>query len=623
MTKEDLIQLKQKISQLSEKEKKERDLYLRGLTAGEIQGPPTGYASIDKPWLKYYPKKGITTDVSAMTAYELIYNKMKNKQNYIALNYFGRKISYKELFKNIERVAKSLKANGVKKGDIVTMAMPTSPETVYLFYALNRIGAISNCVDPRMTTEGFKDTLKSTNSQHLITLDMCEPIISEVVKEMNLDTIISVSPVESAPLPIKLLGKSRVKSKFMPWDEFIKSGKNYCGKIDEPYEKDTPATIVHTGGTTGTPKGVVLTNDNFNTMAVTQEISNLNLEEKDKFLTFLPPFTAYCLVNAIHDPLYLGFENVLIPKFEVSDFPKLMKKYRPNHVLSGPILWDAFIKSPLHQNENLSYMKSPISGGDALNIELEKQINKFFEEHGSNVPIAQGYGMSEVSAAAVYSKKDCYKTGSVGIPYVKNNIGIFNPDTGEEMRYNEEGEICIATPTLMLEYYNNQTETEKVIEVKEDGSRWIHTGDIGKMDEDGNIYIVGRMKRMIVRNGNKLFPSNIENIMMRNPAIDSCAIVQMEDEVERHVPIAHVVLKPEFAGMENEIISTVEQEIAAEMPDFNIPSTYVFRDELPLTDLQKIDFKQLEADSKDYIGVNGKVNFRSPGTSRQFKKNPN
>lgn len=620
MTKEQLIELKEKLSKLSEEEKKQRDQYLRQLATGEIQGPPTGYASIDKPWLKYYPEHGITTNVPKVNAYNLIYNKMKNKQNYVALNYFGRKITYKEMFENIERVAKSLKANGIKKGDIVTMAMPTSPETVYLFYALNRIGAISNCIDPRLTVEGLKATLQATNSKHLIALDMCEPIIEEVKKDLNLGLIVSVSPVESAPLPIKLLGKKKSKTNLVSWTKFIKDGKNYIGKIDEPYEPNMPATIVHTGGTTGAPKGVVLTNENFNTMAVTQEISDLNLAEKDKFLTFLPPFTAYCLVNAIHDPLYLGFENVLVPKFEVSDFSKLMKKFKPNHVLSGPILWDAFIKSPLHQNEDLSYLKSPISGGDALNIELEKQINDFFAKHKCETPITQGYGMSEVAAAAVYSKKESYKTGSVGIPYVKNTISIFDPETGEEKQYNEEGEICISTPTMMLEYYDNPTETDKVIETKEDGRRWLHTGDIGRIDEDGNLFIVGRMKRMIVRSGNKIFPSNIENIIKRNPAIDSCAVVQMDDEVERHVPIAHIVMKKEFEGIESEIIPMIQQEIATEMPAFNIPVTYVFRDELPLTGLQKIDFKQLEKDSEAYVGTTEKIKIVRNEQQKELQK---
>ena len=439
---------------------------------------------------------------------------------------------------------------------------------------------------------------------------MCEPVIEKVTEILPLESVVSVSPVESAPLPIKVLAKAKSskQNKFMDWNVFIKKGASYFGKIDEEYEENHPLTIVHTGGTTGKPKGVVLTNENFNNMALTQVLCDLGFEAGDRFLTFLPPFTAYCLVNAIHDGLYLGWHNILIPTFQPSDFPMLMKKHKPNHVLSGPILWDAFIKSKIQEKENLKYLKSPISGGDALNIELEKQVNKFFENHGSKATITQGYGMSEISAAAFYSKASAYKPGSVGIPYIKNNVGIFDPNTGEELPFNEDGEICISSPTLMLEYYRNPEETAKVIEVKEDGERWIHTGDIGRVDEDGNLYIIGRMKRMIVRNGNKLFPSNVENIVMQNPAINNCAIVQMPNKLERHVTVAHVVLKEEFVGMEEEIIAQIEEEIAQELPEYNIPYTYVFRENLPITGLNKIDFKKLEEQSKSYADVMGKVN---------------
>ena len=232
--------------------------------------------------------------------------------------------------------------------------------------------------------------------------------------------------------------------------------------------------------------------------------------------------------------------------FDPKDYPKLMKKYRPNHVLSGPILWDFFIKSDLISKEDLSYLKSPISGGDVLNPELEKQINEFFKEKGCNYNVIQGYGMTEVSAAAIYSRPEAYKLSSVGIPYIKNNVAIINPDDCSEVNYNQEGEICLATPTMMLEYLNNKKETSNVIEIGKDNIRWIHTGDIGKIDEDGNIYVLGRMKRLIVRNGNKIFPSTVEEEILKTGLIESCAVVQMDNDDERHVPVAHIILKKEM-----------------------------------------------------------------------------
>lgn len=605
---EDLTKLKEKISQLSSEEKKLRDLYLRDISLGNICGPITGYASIDKPWLKYYEKIGITKEIPKVKAYDLIHNKYANNKELISLNYFGKKITYYEMFNNIEMVAKSLKKIGVQKGDIVLMALPTIPEMVYVFYALNRIGAIVDTVDPRIKSDRYKQIISETNAKYLFAIDMCYPTISSLLKEVDLSKVILTSATTSLPLPIKMLSllknKNRYKitdNKIIDWSDFIKLGQNYLGEVDCKYSADMPVVIVHTGGTTGEPKGVILTNENFNTMAVTQEISGFNSQEKDKFLTFLPPFIAYCLVNAIHDPLYLGFENILIPKFDASDFPNLMYKYKPNHVLAGPILWDYFIKNKKIQKEDLSYLKSPISGGDVLNIELEREINNFFKQHNCNIPIASGYGLTEVSAAAIYSKSTAYKEGFVGIPYVKNNVSVFVPGTKEELPYNQEGEICISTKTLMKEYFNNHSATANIIKKLADGERWIYTGDLGIIDHDGSIKVSGRIKRLIVRNGNKIFPSDVENIILQNQLINRVSVVSMPSSEERNVPVAYLTIKPTGMGFENDIVDNIELAIRNKLPDFNVPVKYIFKLELPLTNINKIDFKKLEQESLKYL----------------------
>lgn len=605
---EDLTKLKEKISQLSSEEKKLRDLYLRDISLGNICGPITGYASIDKPWLKYYEKIGITKEIPKVKAYDLIHNKYANNKELISLNYFGKKITYYEMFNNIEMVAKSLKKIGVQKGDIVLMALPTIPEMVYVFYALNRIGAIVDTVDPRIKSDRYKQIISETNAKYLFAIDMCYPTISSLLKEVDLSKVILTSATTSLPLPIKMLSllknKNRYKitdNKIIEWSDFIKLGQNYFGEVDCKYSADMPVVIVHTGGTTGEPKGVILTNENFNTMAITQEISGFNSQEKDKFLTFLPPFIAYCLVNAIHDPLYLGFENILIPKFDASDFPNLMYKYKPNHVLAGPILWDYFIKNKKIQKEDLSYLKSPISGGDVLNIELEREINNFFKQHNCNIPIASGYGLTEVSAAAIYSKSTAYKEGFVGIPYVKNNVSVFVPGTKEELPYNQEGEICISTKTLMKEYFNNHSATANIIKKLADGERWIYTGDLGIIDHDGSIKVSGRIKRLIVRNGNKIFPSDVENIILQNQLINRVSVVSMPSSEERNVPVAYLTIKPTGMGFENDIVDNIELAIRNKLPDFNVPVKYIFKLELPLTNINKIDFKKLEQESLKYL----------------------
>ena len=597
-------------------ELQKHDLYLRGLATGEIQGPPTGYPSKDKPWLKYYPEEAIVSNIPKMKAIDYIYERNKDYLNQIALSYFGKNVSYDELFSNIDRVAKAFKNKGIKSGDVVTMAMATTPEMVYILYSLNKIGAVVNIIDPRLTTDEIKEKVNASSSKIFIGLEMS---IENILPEKNnttLEDLIVVSPLESAPFLLKLIGKSKEKkyknSEVQTWDEFVSLGNEYEAQIDEKYIENSPAVILYTGGTTGSPKGVILTNENLNTMALTQEVSGFNLEREDRFLNFLPPFSAYSIVNAIHDPLVLGFKTTLVPLFKPEDFPKLMRKYKPNHVLSGPILWDIMMNDKKSQKISLEYLKSPISGGDSLQIETEKEINKYLEDRGCKHKLQQGYGMTEVSAAACYSTDSYYKLGSVGIPYVKNNILIRDVDTKKELRTNQDGEILISTPTMMKGYFNNVEATKDIIEEDERGQRWISTGDIGHIDENGNLFIVGRIKRMIVRAGNKLFPSTIENFIMTIPGIEQCSIVGMPDQNEKSAPIAHIILKKEYIGKENEIIREIEKVVSSNLPEFNIPKKYVFREEIPVTEMAKVDFKQLELESLDFSqNVNRIIDIRN------------
>ena len=382
MNTKDLKLLKQKLQTLNELETKERDKYLRDIALGKIYGPQTNYPSIDKSWLKYYPESAIDEEIPQMKAYDYVHENNKHNLDDICLSYLGNNIPYKELFKNIEMVAKSFKELGIKKGDIVTMAMATTPEMVYILYALNRIGACVNAIDPRLKQEEIKQKINDSKSKMFIGLDMAVEKIYDIKDETTIKEIVSVSPFQSASPIIKLLTKFKrnKRNDIKSWDEFILNGKKYNGLIDEKFTTNEPVIILYTGGTTGEPKGVTLTNENLNTMAMTQIISEFNLKRQDLFLNFLPPFSAYSIVNAIHDPLVLGFKTILVPKFEAKDFPKLMAKYKPNHVLSGPILWEYMMKDKKYSNTDLSNLKSPISGGDALSVEKETEINKYLKE---------------------------------------------------------------------------------------------------------------------------------------------------------------------------------------------------------------------------------------------------
>lgn len=593
---DELKEYREKLGKLTQEEEKQRNLYLKKLANGTLQGPLTGKQSIDKTWLKYYEDYDIKQDIPKMSAYDYMVVNNNSNLDKNALNFYGIKITYEELLKNIDKITRSLISLGVKKGNIVTLAMANTPEMVYLFYALNRIGAISNVIDPRYSADEMKREINKVNSKYFITLVDCYDTSRRIIEETNVEKTVYLTALESMPLPIKVVNKlknkiKRIDNNSISWNDFIKNGKKIDKDINNIYENDMPVTIVHTGGTTGEPKGVVLTNENFVAMANMHMHGGLDYEKDDKFLNILPPFIAYCLCNGINMPLTLGLEVTIIPQWDVPDFPMILDKYKPNHVLAGPILWDYVTKSDIR---DLSYLKTPVSGGDALNEELEKRINDFFKKKNCKSKVAQGYGMTEVSSAAVFSKQEANKIGSVGIPFIKNNVSIFDPETLLEKDIGEEGEIWISSPTIMKEYYNNNIATEELKITTIDGNNWIRTGDIGKIDLDGNLYIVGRMKRMIVRSGNKIFPANTENIVLKLNEIDNCAIVGIDDDIERKVPVIHIVLKKEIVESKEEIVEKIKKIISDNLPEFNIPVKFVFRESMPLTSINKIDFKKLE-----------------------------
>ena len=597
MRKEDLIILKEKISKLSKNDKILRDTYLRDLSNGTLEGPLTGYPSIDKPWLKYYSKENIGKERKKLSAYEYMKENNIGNLSSIAINYMGEKITYKELLKNIDTTAQALSTIGIKSGDVVTMIMTNIPENVYCFYALNKIGAVANIIAPRLKKEQILETIKEVNSSCLISIDtfMNQTTIEALLTTPTLKNIILVRPIKVIPSIYKFKYK---KYNVLTWEDFIRQAKVEVPSISKNNEENA-AVMVKTGGTTGKPKTVVLSNKNLNEMANQHILGEYNFKKSDLFLNFLPPFVAYGICGATHMPLSLGLETILIPKFDAKDFPGLMLKYKPNIVFGGPILYEKMMDSKKTKNINLSNLKVAVSGGDTMVPELEKRINEYFERNNCIHHVGQGYGMTEVSSSMCYSKENAYVEGSVGIPLINNNISIYDTKTMEEKMYGEEGEICVKTDTMMIEYLNNQEEYNNVVKKHSDGSLWVHTGDIGKMTSDGNLFVIGRIKRIIVSNGSKIFPTTIENIINKNNKVLSSSVVGGNHNKLRKVPIAHIVLKDESVCLE-QLVEQLDKEIKQELPDHYVPYIYVFRKNMPLTSINKVDYKTLENENYTY-----------------------
>lgn len=564
----------------------------------------TGYPSIDKPWLKYYDEELLSGEIPQVRVYDYMFSKNKDFPNDVALNYFGRKISYSSLFENIDKVAKAFKALGVNEGDIITLCMPSLPETIYLFYALNRIGAIANLIDPRYNPEKIQKLINAAKSNILLFIDAIESKIEVIADSICSVKIICVSPANSFPPILKTLYlvqdqifKKHNKS-FITWNTFIRAGTNFDSDYDCHYKSDAPVAIVYTGGTTGTPKGAIMTTLGINTIVYHQKSCMPLVRRQSRYLDIMPPFIAFGLTCGMNNPLCEGAELDLIPTFDHHKFDELILKHRPNHVIGVPSFWEDLSNSKKVKNKDLSFLQSIIAGGDGMNATSEAKVNDFLKKHNCLEPLLKGYGLTEVSSCAAFTcTRSSNKIGSVGIPLAKNNIKVVDPNTNCELKYNEQGEIYIQTSSIFGGYFNLETETPENIVIDSEGRQWIRTYDIGYVDEDGCLFIVDRMRNIIIRaDGFKVFPQVIENCIMTHPAVEACKVIGVKDPdfPRGMLPKAYIVISKDKRENSAAILNEIRDVCNKHLPEYQIPITYVSRNELPLTSVGKIDLKALE-----------------------------
>lgn len=613
---DNLLEYRKKIAELSEKEKKLRDLYLRSLAKGDLQGPSTGYDSIDKKWLKCYDKSDILIDLPKMSVYEFLKENNKNNMSGEAMDYLNNIITYKDFFKNIDKVEKSLKELGVKKGDVITVFSVTTPELIYLFYALNKIGAVPNMIDPRNVENVIKKCVNDTASRTVFVLDAVYPTLKSAIDSLNFEKTIVMPATESAPLYIKGLSKIKNKTKIeynekiIKWNDFIK-GK--CSKLSESNKQnnlqlDNAAVIVYTSGSTsGVPKGVILTNDNLNAIASEYPALKLEVNKNQTILNIMPPFIAYGVTCGIHLPLSIGMKNVLVPKFNPQELPSLIKKHKPQNFMGVPAHFSTFFQSSVLKNENLEYLKNPSAGGAPLSTKTEKEINKFLAEHNCQESIKKGYGMTELSSSAISSHRYANSIGSVGVPLIKNNVAIFEPGTDKELISGEKGEICITGPSMMRGYVSNPEEQNKVMKTHADGTKWIHTGDLGYISESGELFISGRIKNVIQRpDGHNNYLFAIENEILLNKNVDTCAVIAFnvsEQFGSGEIPVAII------SGNELNLdkLEEIKKQCSSNMPKRDVPCYYLIINNFPYNDSGKINYLELSKMFNKMVEENPKI----------------
>lgn len=632
-TKEMLLSLKQRLSRaIQEEDEKEIQEISKILENPKYntdeyytQENFTGYASIDKPHLKYFKKGVLDAEFPKMKMVDYLYLRNKKRLNFTALNFYGRKITYREMFEKIEETAKSFLQMGVKEGDHVVIAMPTTPESAYMLFALNRIGAVAVELDPRTTRKDIENTIYESKTKFYITMEDCCPIVDEILssnEQINnqLNNVMFISPTESLPFGLNTLSdfkdsiermkgnkpKVSKNNKYIDWHSFIVNGRNYKGKIDSEYKEGEVAEIIYSSGTTSTPKPIQYTNETFTSMVRQIELGENAYREGDKNLDIIPMFLGFGSNNALYTVLAFGLEDILIPVPVIEGLPALINKYKPNHILGAPIHMNVllnYLRNNPTKMKDLSFLRSVVSGSAHLESAKQYALDDELSKRGCKIKVGPGYGQNESGPGLSFSSDtflETKKPGCSGHPLSHVTISIFDPETDEELQYGQdnEGEIRYKTPCSMKGYaFDRQKENERYFKKGKDGSIWCCSGDLGKIDSDGGIYITGRITRQIGRNGFKFAPSEIEEFITSHiSTLESCALIGRPDDIQENVPILYYSIKPEYLNMS----AVIREEIIAlcsTLKEYKIPEEYIELEKIPVTPNLKVDFKRLEREA--------------------------
>lgn len=567
--------------------------------------------SQEKPWLKYYPKASRDAMKVEGSIYNYLEKTVKSYPDGKALYYYGTRFTYKEFLNKVDRCADAFYSLGIRSGEIVSFLSVATPESIFAMYGLNKIGAISNFIDPRMDAQRILDTINLAQSNVLVSLNIALHKVESIYDKLALKNIIVQSATDSLSSLKKIGYKLKKKAPQTPkwdnlilWKDFISKSKSGVAKKHSFLEDDL-AMITYTGGTTGHPKGVMLTNRGLNAMAESFRLSGVDHDIGDKFLDIMPIFASYGVGCGLHMPIAMKFENILIPDFSVDRIAKLVKKYKPNAMMAVPSFYDRLMSEKIMKKADLSMLKTTGCGGDTMNPGLEERFNTFLRKHGGKYPLSQGYGMSETSSASAACFSNVYKDKSAGIPLLAATVGIFDTETGEELGYNQEGEICVTGDLMMKGYFNDEEETKSVMKKHADGNIWIHSGDLGYLDEDGFLFINGRIKRMIIRfDGHKIYPAILEGVLSQYEKTTLCAVVGIKDPTQNQgeLPVGIIKLDNTYTDEEKK---SMRREILKMCHDVceerGRAADIIFVDEMPYTPMGKIDYKKLAKTYEEHI----------------------
>ena len=564
----------------------------------------------ESPWVKFYPegvKQNLKYSESSMVGYLL--EAVARYPESIAYDFYGFTCTYRDLYEKIRECAKSLKTLGIEKGDRVTICMPNTPSAVIMFYAINMVGGIASMVHPLSAENEIEEYLNNSESKILFVLDLCYSKVRNIIDTTKVKKVIITSVSDDLKNIKKLVYKYNSRGKVptlelnddvMTWREFLNYGYDYQGEVICLQKAEDVAVILYSGGTSGAPKGILLSNRNFNALALQAHKMVEATGQGKSLLAILPIFHGFGLGVCIHTPLCCGMKVILVPDFSPKKFISLIKKNKPNAVCAVPSLLEMFVKETSIGKKDLECLEAVISGGDFMSENLKERIDASLKEHGSKTEVRVGYGLTEATAATCLTPTNRYKNGSIGIPFPDTLYKIVAVGTHEELKPNEDGEICICGPTVMQGYMNNESETLQTLRVHEDGKTWLHTGDIGYMDEDGYIYYRQRLKRMIVSNGYNLYPSHMENVINSHPDVLTSTVIGIPHPQKIQVAKAFIILND---GVEpsKETMKKIKQHCEINLAKYSLPAEYEFRDSFPKTLVGKVAYTKLEKEEAEKL----------------------
>ena len=558
--------------------------------------------TVKTPWYPYTEGVPVHLEYFKGSMFDMVASVAARYPNYVAFDFMGKSTTYAKMIKKIEQCAQALKTIGIRKGDCVTIAMPNCPQAIYMFYAINLIGGIASMVHPLSSEKEIEFYLNESNSITVITLDQFYGKIEAIRKNTGIVNVILARIKDELAQPLKTgymitegykIAKIPDDAPVIRWKDFMKLSK--CCFYNYKIERDDndPAVILYSGGTTGTTKGIMLTNRNFNALAEQVIATNPMFKPGDKMLAAMPVFHGFGLGVCIHTMLAKGGRCVLVPRFTPKSYSKLITKNKCNFIAGVPTLYEAMLRLPNMEKADFSHLKGVFSGGDSLSIELKKKMDKFLADHKATIKVREGYGTTECVTACCLTPVKLQKEGSIGIPFPDTYFKIVKPDTEEELPYGEEGEIVLSGPTVMLGYYNKPEETAKTLRRHADGLTWLYTGDLGCMDDQGFVYFRGRIKRMIVTSGYNVYPAQLENILDAHEKVQMSCIIGVPDPYKMQKVKAFVMLRPGYEPTQetkDELLAYCRKYIAK----YAMPYDIEFRSELPKTLVGKVAYRVLE-----------------------------